>query len=392
MVAPIVLPQSNRYKTVIGIGALPGNVDTIQNIFSVDDNSFAIFSWSAGGGFSCWVLDVPTLAVTYYTSTVKDGALQTAPILFGAGNFMLSWNDGTFYFFRVQNLKLNNPSPILLSPSSTTIPLNACGAPFSKTFYDAVNNRLAFGYYNALNGSIFGSVYQVGGGVLARAASGFPGFWSILDTWDRTQATAPGARAQILTNNVSLAFGGNPTQVYRQRFFINLGIDQGRYSNGCYLATAVFPGVAQCNAAGYSVIEGPFEDGSVLGEIGPDNFSGQYVLSTFATAFNTGTAIAVAGMCDSNIPGLVGLSDANGVHIFGDGGVWFYIPVQFGTIVNAAITKNYIAGVISFEGMSIGIFQTPSGGQLYNGASVTKNTRKLSNYARPISVTGKYKA
>lgn len=390
MPAPIVFPSLARYQTIVGLCALPGNVGQIQNIFAVDDNSFAIFRWDSGAqnpnySWECFVVDVPSLAITHYASTGMSGNLQTQPILFGAGNFLLPWNDGTTYFFSPRNLKLNNPSPILIAPSLTIIPQEKCGAVFSKVYYDDVNKVVAIGYYNALNGSMYTSAYQVGSdGSLIRKASGFPAFWSIRDTWDQTGGLAG---AQICTNNISVLAAGNPTVVYRQRFFINLGIDQ----NACYLDTRVFNSVSACVAAGFGVIQiNP--DGSVIGQVTSTSFSGQYVLNIFQTAFNTGEALPIGGLCDSSIPGLVGYSDGNGVNLFGDGGVWYYLPVQFGGITNSAVTKNFVAGVISFHGMSIGFFQSPSASQLVNGGSITRNTWKLSNYARPISVTGKYKA
>lgn len=385
---PITFQTLPRYKTILGLGPIPGNVGQILNIFAVDDDSFGVFTWdSSAKGFICWVIDVPSLAITYYKSITDSGNLQTAPILFGPGNFMLPWNDGTTYFFSVRNLKLNNPSPILLMPSASIVPGSMCGAIYSKVFYDGINKRLAFGYYNPINGSMYTSAYQVAGGGLTRAASGFPCYWSIADTWDRTQSAGNGANSQIYTNNISVAYTGNPTIVYRQRFYINLGIDQ----NGCLFSHKVFASVAECVANGYSVVSIDPNTGAVDGEITASNLSGQYVAAISSTILNTERALGVQGFCDSNIPGLVGLSDGNGVHLFGDGGAWLYLPVQFGGIVTAAITKNYVAGVISFEGMSIGIYQTPSSG-VFNGSNLSRYTHGLLNYARPVSVIGKYRA
>lgn len=373
--APITLPQVARYKTIVGLTHLPGNVGQIQNIFAVDDNSFAVFRWDSGVqtpnySWECFVIDVPTLAITHYASTGMSGNLQSAPLVFGPGNFLLIWNDGTSYNFSVRNLKLNNASPILV-PYSTGIISTPCYNQVTKIFYCSGQRLVAVGSYYPNGGAGFGPVFSrnysiTGAGApLPLGPGGYAGWYTTapsFDPWNKTGLLLPVSNQQINTNGIDLGFvAGNPTKIARSAYALTSGGGGG--TQGC--PASVFNGTATP--------------------------SGDQIVDSLGTAFNTGQLLTFVGFADSNIPGLSGITDGGGVHLFGDGGVWFYIPCQFGTLDAAAITKNYIAGVISFTGMSIGFFQTPASG-LYNGAAVTKNKWKLSNYARPISVTGKYKA
>jgi hypothetical protein len=194
---------------------------------------------------------------------------------------------------------------------------------------------------------------------------GYAGWYTSVpqyDPWDKTTTTQGAINSQVASNGIDCSYGGNPTWVSRSAYLLTHGGGEG--TPGC--PASVFDGTASS--------------------------SGDFISNDLQTTLQTSQTIAVQGFCDSILNGLIGLSDGNGIHFFGDGGVWFYLPLQFGGVISAAVTKNYIAGVISYEGMSIGIFQTPSSTQLYNGASVTKTSFGLVNYARPISVIGKYKA
>jgi len=369
MVQPITLAAAARYKTIAGLARLPGNVGTTQNIFAVDDDSFAVFTWDAGGTYSweCRVIDVPTLAITYYRSTGLGGDLQTAPIVAGPGNFILLWNDGSTYTFSVKNLKLNNPSPILI-PFNQGALNTPCFNGIGKSFYCANQRTVSVASYYPNGGAGFGPVfshnYSVGNSLIAIGPGGFAGWYTSdppYDPWDRTATTAGATNSQIASNGIDCAFGGNPTWVSRSAYLLNYG---GGGTPGC--PASVFNNTAIP--------------------------SGDFISNFLGTKFQTSQAIAFQGFCDSIINGLVGISDGNGIHLFGDNGVWFYLPLQFGSVVSAAITKNYVAGVISFDSMSIGIFQTPPSSQLYNGSSVSKTSFGLVNFARPVSVIGKYKA
>lgn len=367
MTGPIVLPQAPRYKTIAPlINRIPGNVGQIQNIFTVDDNSFAVFLWDAGAGWFCWVIDVPSLSVTYYASTGNTGNLQSAPIPYGSGNFLLLWNDGSAYSFNVRNLKLNNPSPILV-PFNQGILSTICFNGIGKIFYSQAQRLITVASYYPNGGAGYGPVfshnYSMSGGLpVPLGPGGYAGWYTSVppyDPWDRTVNGPAVAGSQISSNGILIGYGGNPTLVSRTAYRLIYGAG----------------GTVGCPASVFNGTATP---------------SGDHVVNDLGTTLGTGTAIAVSGYCDSNIPGLVGLADNASVHLFGDDDVWFQIPLQYGGVVSAAITKNYIAGVIAYLGMSIGFFQTPAG--LYNGSSVNMSKFGLTNFSRPVSVIGKYRA
>jgi hypothetical protein len=370
---PITLPSAALYKAILGFSPMPGNIGQIQNIFAVDDDSFAVFNWDSyplNYSWECRVIDVPSLAVTYYASTGLSGNIQSAPLSSGPGNFILLWNDGSMYAFSVRNLKLNNPSPILCSFNQNTLE-TPCYNVISKIFYCTDQRTLAVASYYPNGGAGYGPVfsrnYTVGNTLIPIGTGGYAGWYTSVpqyDPWDKTTTTQGATNSQISSNGIDCSYGGNPTWVSRSAYLLTHG--DGAGTPGC--PTSVFDGTATP--------------------------SGDFISNSLGTTFQTSQSIAVQGFCDSILNGLIGLSDWYGIHFFGDGGVWFYLPLQFefSGVISAAVTKNYIAGVINHEGMSIEIFQTPSPTQLYNGASVTKTSFGLLNYARPISVIGKYKA
>jgi hypothetical protein len=370
----------------------------VLKIYAVDDDSCVIFVGSQAGifGFKAFVVDGASLARTFYQTTYNPNQPNITKIIpFGGGFFVVFMDDGSVYTFQAVNLKLNNPSPILIA-GNPVVPATACQAILSKIYYDNVNQVVGFGYYNPFNGSIFASTWNVYRGGVDLIAEGFPGFWSLgVDSWDHTAQLAASGINTILSNGISTNFAVNPSwTVYRQAFTILPGADQ----QGCYktvkttndCGTQPYPGYVLTNCT-------PTNPQTATWELDEPNGSGVY--TGFSLQFATGLTGIPAGNivpCDCNISrftAFVPLFTNYGVHVFGDNGVWIYLPYADGGGGQSAVTKKHVFVLVDFQGTTLGVIDVPAGNPWFqNGYSVNRQARTLVNNSRPISVTGAFKA
>jgi len=346
-----------------------GGATVPARLYVCDDNSCIYF----GGndtitncfGFHAFVIDGATQAITWY-ATVRNAdqpnftAQSIVP--FGNGFFSVTLDDGSNYFFQAQNLKLNNGSPIPIFKSQNQI-ANDCWSPFSRAYFDGATNLLGAGFYTT-NDKVFSSTYLVGATGLDLLAQGFVGFINDGDPWDQTSGTpANPTQLQRLSNGLSFAWGGNnPLWTARETFSVLPGVN---IPNDC---VALTPNLARVTT------------------------------SRSNTLFTNPNILGFGGVIDTNLFGLGGVYMSSGgfvgLHIFGDNNTWFYIP-SLGARLAAAVTKNFTFIDVFFANNHwISISESRYGANgFYNGYSIGGPLPwTLVNNARPISLTGKYKA
>ncbi|MGH9436410.1 MAG: hypothetical protein ACRD22_00595 [Terriglobia bacterium] len=386
------------WSRITNVGYQPYTVPL--KIFALDDDSCLFFVSGNGNqyGFDAYVIDGASLATTHYQAVRNSAQPNISKIIsFGGGFFNVLTDDGSSYSFQAANQKLNNASPIMIPANANPIPINQCASNYSKVFYDAVNRVTAFGYYNPDNGSIFAATYKAVPGGFERIASGFPGFWAIdppelypvPDQWDHSESAA-GDTNQVISNGLSIGYNNNPLTIYRQRFLIIPGTDQA----ACFFTQQAFASLVALQTAGYTLkyIE-PGPPPVFVGEVASPNGAGVY--TALSTIFEAGGYQPDVYPSDTNIPNLAPFVMGGamyGLHVFGDGGLWIYLPFADGSAATCAVTKKHIFVMIFYQGTTIGVIDQPPGGFFYNGTGAAHRGIGVVNNTRPISTTGRFKA
>lgn len=314
-------------------------------------------------------------AVTWYTTGPQgvNGANNCSNVSkiipLGGGVFVLAMANGLSYTFQVGNLKLNNAAPIsiagVVSPLSNPCYLNQIPQAY---YYDSFRKYLGVGWYNIAGGGgpVYSSTYSVTTGGLVPLVRGYAGHYIVgssnYDPWDHTSVSGTPT-----SNGMFLALANDPQTG-------NKGISQ--------TAVNVYPGNAT--------------------DCGTPN--GAYVTSGIKVSqysnLNTG---GPTFLNDTNIPGLYGFcSPGNGLtYLFTSIGLLFTLASSgvSGTLQQAVLTRKnlfymtFSAGGNARYGNIYGGALAGGDSQLpYSYANVTKTKFGLSNFARPISLTGKYKA
>jgi hypothetical protein len=362
------------------------------SLYVVDDNSCA---WIADYGptvgpqgqthrFDIYVVDAGG-AVTWYTSGTLSGYNYISSVTaFGPGNLLISTNNGLIFHARVANQRLNNTSPILMRPGVTPFS-NQCydvGSTQS-VYYDPVTRLLAVAWYQAsgeLGTNIYSTIYSVDSiGNLTKQVDGYTTYACsgcvppVPDAYDQTGGAATGGAHfyGVMTNGISAAIGGsNPNWFSRLAFDVHAGLTQ----SGCTAGNGNYVSIRTndvTNIFGIGGTNSYLIDSNIIGIAGMAN--------TEATAPNVGT-LYVGG---DNVNYILPIQAPAGSA---------YSDVGAGP---CAITKKYIflssyilVGATAYLG---GILIVPFTG-ISNGTLAAHRGVGLVNGARPISVTGKYKA
>jgi hypothetical protein len=385
-VVPVTALRLAQEYAEFGSGAEP----PIMFFAGPDDNSCVWFSnvgycnnpqvgqqpgWGKGR-VDIFVVDISG-ATTWYSTGPQgiNGANNCANVSsiipLGGGVFVLNVANGLSYTFRVGNLKLNNAAPISIAGVASLLS-NPCypNQTPQRYFYDSVQKYLAVGWYNlgADGGPVYSSTYNVvTSGGLEPYILGYAGHYIVASTnydpWDRTGVT-----------------GGVPT------------------SNGMFVALANDP---QTGNKGISQTSVNVYPGNAANCVTPN---GAYVTSNLKVSqysnLNTGGTTALA---DSNIPGVYGFSySGNGlIYLFTSIGLLFSLTTSgsSGFLEQAVLTRKNLF-IMTFNANGDAKYGNIYGGALagngsqnpYGYPSLTKTKFGLSNYSRPISVTGKFKA
>lgn len=355
------------------IPSLGGYSKNSPPLFYIDDDSCACFVTGTPYGsvvmpvFSIYVCDASG-SYTYYRTADNAGAGSTGgdQIIVPLGSgwfFVLDITHNRVYIFRLSNAKLNNASPIVLNPSATA-PSNRCYNQLFQFFYDSVQKILACGSSNIglYGGQMYSTNYKIlGDGSLEEISNGDVGYYQVgpptLNPW--IQFSGPQIVAtQAMTTGVQATIAGYP-QI--SEFSVN--------------TIKVGPGVATADCA--------TPNGSFVG-----------------TRRSVAYPITYSGpFFDTNLPGIAGYLGAGGrLNIF-SGYLSFYAQLTGladpNNVRGACITRKHIflsspqtAGVFSFNA----IWRGDASGVPAPAAEVFRTSHATVNMARPISITGRYKA
>lgn len=360
-------------------------------IFANADDSVTLFIDYPNNGLpapnnwysvDCRVVDSQGAVTWYSTGNIHAGVDYILSILnLGPGNFLITTSSGHSYNFRVKNLKLNNATPILVSPGTALS--NSCAATSNlhSVYFDPVKNLLAAGFYvpaGQLGTQIYSTVYSVGkNGSLSVSVDGF------------TQYSCPDCAPPI-------------PNLYDQTNVNNSGSNfYGIQSNGIYCGlTYGFP----CAVGAISAQINP-------GQTQPncDSPNGNFVTSRSNQYFQIpGTSPGSAWLLDSVIPNLFGTGQADNNSPSGYSATAFGVNVsyyvQFSSAVrffrttNIAVTPNYIwatggAPDPITQNVAYGaVYRSTLPVQLDAGGAVSKQAYSVINSVRPISLTGAYKS
>jgi hypothetical protein len=362
---------------------------TSNSVFVCDDNSATFFLTPNGAAaygvadFYPYVVDGATGRWTSYAApaSLYLGAISNLDA-YGNGRYTVTDNDqgrGTGTKRLVANLgngKINNPSPIVL-PDNTQTLLGPCGEPGPpKAYFDPILNVIAYGYYGTqgqFGGSISGQTFTVDSqGNQHLNTQGPIGAWNSQtgqDDFDHTDQLVTGGRRGLMSNG------------------IRINADQHGFAVGS-ASISVFPGTSQnCNTGLFTHIQAkPGPTGSLLYPYVADTGAGDVSLT------------------DTTIPNLVA------VITFGVGSLQCFAPNGFiATATNAsaplggswatyriAITRKYmfaINGDFNSAQIPLTIYRAFTPAPLLNLLPIVYRTSHFaSNYVRPISLTGRYKA
>lgn len=351
-----------------------------KHLYSLDDNSCVLildtkirtFPFLA---FYVYVYDGDG-SYTWYSSgvTYPDGyGYLQQPICIAPGLFSVTTSNNNggpdrTYVFKVANLKLNNSSPISLFPGPISFS-NPCYNTAPKVYYDPQRRIVACGFYNpsgGFGGPVYSSNYKVNtDGSFALLTQGYVGHFdtSGYDPWDNTSSNPGGApyKSGDLGKGLPISCGipGTGYWLGFNSYNVNPGV-----STNC-----ITPSGARVTSGASAVL--------------------------YSTLTN-----AEPYFVDSNIPGIYGLSS------------WAYKQIQFlmlglsfvapyvctvpGVVVcqTVVVTGKYLFSNVNIAGYYNGLVKAslPTGWNLYSPSAVSRAKFGLSNFSRPVSVVGKYKA
>ncbi len=354
--------------------------------YIVDDESIALFgvglSGHTTGNPNCLTVYVMSVngtynnisqgfggSFTYYQSPYwNNGYIYIEKIVpFGNGLFLvvLSNTSGQTVSIsvRVQNLKLNNWTPIILPFSGLPI-TNPCYGTVTKVWYDGQKKILCAGFYDPSGqngGPIFSSSYRVNADAsLTLIAQGNSGFYSSAapyrDDLDHTSGYGSGIYSQPCSNGSVQAWWYTFGQSFIQTISINPG------------------GFTDCNT--------------------PNN---AMVTSANSSVWNN---IYAAGndpwFVDSDIPNIGGTTLGDGqCAIYLGGNFYDLLMVPVGTGVTPAflvITKSYLLAGNFRNGLGAIFYYAALPPQFQIPNNVYRSGLNMVNQARPISLTGNYKS
>ena len=354
-----------------------------QILFACDDDSCIYFADRGGAVpfcFDVYVIDVSG-AQTWYRAAgaynVGVGGYIKSLVPIGAGNFLVTLSNGRFYHVTVGNSKLNNSSPILIKPNSGFT--NSCydSGGLASAYYDSTNRVIAVSWTEAVgqNGAeIYSSIYQVyPNGALSQLVDG----WT---TYSCSQCSPPVAGDPIIYDQTV-----GPSNSYFAAAQLTNGLAVTDY-NIAYTSLVL-------SRQGYRVTIGKTASScsdSNLNSVSLTSNDSLYIPVSLVPNFSAYDFV------DTNINGLTGLCfQYNGdtvVYAVGDNVLFAatLLPPAGHTIYegNVVLTRK---NLFLLDGNLTGIYYAPSTA-FYNGYNAQKRGLDLINGARPISITGKYKA
>lgn len=379
---PGPLPAGSPAYPASYISVVPGDSLSSNAIFVCDDNSIIALAKPAGiaaqqglADFFPLVIDASGAKTLYAAPAPLWGGRQDLTNVFGVGNLQITdvagaRPGGTAFILRPRfvNTKLNNPVPIVL-PDTTAALVGPCGESYQKGYFDAVQGLAAYGFYGGQGqsgGSISAKVYSVDRlGNQTLLTQGPVGAWnsSGRDDFDHTGLNGGGAVSGVMSNGILAVCNLNTA-----------------YS----VSIAVSVGASQACAGpntGIRVDQRP-------------NGTATY---PYFIDINVGNDLLV----DTNIPNLVSVQ-STGIQFFYPGGFQAFISAA--TAPNGtnhysqwcvAVTRKYMFAVSNAPGSGgpIAIYRSNTPTPLLAlPPTVSRHTRFAANNARPISLTGRYKA
>ncbi len=329
----------------------------------------------------CRVVDSQGAVTWYSTGNIHAGDGYINSILnLGPGNFLITTNSGQSYNFRAKNLKLNNATPILVSPGTGLS--NSCAATsnLNSVYFDPVKNLLAAGFYvpaGQLGTQIYSTVYSVGkNGSLSVSVDGFTQYSCpdcappIPNLYDQTNVDNSGSTYYAIQSNgiYSAEVNGFPCAVGAISPQINPGQTQPNCDspNGNFVTSRSnqYFQIPNTSPGSCALIDSVLPN--FFGAFYPKNFSSNYLATIF------GLDVTYIGEFTST------------EQVFG--------------FSNGAITPNYIwatgnaVSPITGNNTLGAVYRSSLPVQLQNGGAVSKQAYSVVNSVRPISLTGAYKS
>ncbi len=357
-----------------------------QKLFAYDDDScvwFAEFNPnSAQYYFQVYVVDASGAYTKYAIIPTNAAAYITNITPMGQGCFWVTLENNKTYFVRVQNLKLNNATPIII-PTSIYPLGNPCYAGNPKVFYDGASKLLAVGFYESVGQegtSVFASVYRVNGAILTLLNTGYVGTFQSVGTDPFDLSAQNGVPTGYSFHQSALASNGISLARYNKNF--------NPYVNTVGVASNVFavtPGIQSncatpCGASVQSRANRFYTDDSLYYQ----NFS----------------------FIDSNIPNMFGfVANESGqpnyttTGICSDGIADYTFQVASTTTANYGATGNCVltrkhffqAGYAEVDAQLVyGAIYMAANPGVKTGSLLHRRAYFTTNNTRPVSPTGRF--
>ena len=356
--------------TIFGTGYRP------NFLYAVDTNSCAAFA-NPGATivFESMVhIFVVDKSGSYTWYVINKNAPINNILPYGSGNFNIVFSDGTIYYARLSNKKLNNATPINISSGSSPFSINCpdISAPSTRLYIDANTGQFAAGLYSS-NAQFGGQVYSFYGSVNKNGGinienSGVCGTWSSdppFDPFDKTNGTANynGQSNGLFTNFQTI---DNQISISSLGIGINRGVSAGCNTSDGVTGTYVFPRFFETIPSGVTpATTYKFVDSTLIGFFGILwEGTGGYPYNWHITGYS-GNFSAYCDLPSYNI---------------------------FEYLTCALVTDSTLFFGGSNTANDWTVFGVPNPG-FQPGTNITfNNTQLLVNSARPISLTGAYKS
>ncbi len=294
--------------------------------------------------------------------------------------FLMTLTSGATYWLTLQNLKLNNTSPIPIFPSNSPL-FSPCPAltpdPAIRTYYDPLSQYLIGGYYQAAGQTgtdIFSNCFKVNenNGVLQQIAGGFVGSTNngSADPFDKTSSSNTGWYSSSV----------------------------GYQTNGVVTVT----GLKNVNDANYSLGSQSYNINPGINVPCNGTPNGAYVtLRDSSIWYSDISSGQNYGLCDFSIPYFGGAFFGPQFRIFGTNLVY---------LLNLQVYNPYIGGIVDLSNSNVAvtaknifaiwdgnfaidhIVAIPNPGTLIGSTAHRQNAYFAVNSVRPVSVTGAYKS
>lgn len=362
--------------------------DELAQLFAGPDDDSCTYFYQLNSSFStyysvlyCYVVDASGDFTSYRSAAFPSGGSGYIESIaaFGRTSFLVTMGNGTTFWVRVANQKLNNSSPILISPSSYPI-TNPCYNVVNNVFYDASNGLLAAGFYESVGQegtAIYASIYRINpyDGSLILKSSGYVA--NVLagqaDPFNKTSLSfnARGGYGPFLQQQSNGLSGGY--------FGVLDSVSGETYEYQCRAIYNVNPGIStNCNTP-----------------------CGATVTSSGKTIFSTGLySTQTAPMCDISIPRLTisgwNLAPGNSFIMLGDNFSGKF-SLNYDPLVGnnspaaCAVTAKHIFTFLQYgapkNNDAIGIVANPG---IKNGSLLHRRAYFTTNNTRPVSPTGRF--